>query len=56
MEQVLPEDGYRIQSPIGCVLKYKQDGVLDKDRRMNNAQKHICTNVPSSQTFKSYYG
>jgi hypothetical protein len=29
------------------VLEYKQDGVLDKDRMMDNVQKHnICTNVP----------
>jgi hypothetical protein len=28
---------------------------LDKDKMMNNVQKHnICTNVPSSQTFRSY--
>jgi hypothetical protein len=28
---------------------------LDKDRTMDNVQKHnICTNVPSSQTFRSY--
>jgi hypothetical protein len=27
-----------------CVLKYKQDGVLDQNRTMDNAQKHnICT-------------
>jgi hypothetical protein len=29
-EQVLPEDGNRIQSPKRSVLKYKQDGVSDK--------------------------
>jgi hypothetical protein len=29
--------------------------ILDKDRMMDNVQKHnICTNVPSSQTFRSY--
>jgi hypothetical protein len=40
-------------SPKRCVLKNKQDGVLDKDRAMDNNQKHnICTNVPSSQTFR----
>jgi hypothetical protein len=28
---------------------------LDKDMRMENAQKYdICTNVPSSQTIRSY--
>jgi hypothetical protein len=37
------------------VLKYKQDGVLDKNRAMDNVQKHnSCINVPSSQTFRSY--
>jgi hypothetical protein len=36
-------------------LNYKQDGVLDKDRMMDNVQKqNICGNVPSSQTFSSY--
>jgi hypothetical protein len=29
-EKVLPEHGERIQSPKLCVLKYKQDGILDK--------------------------
>jgi hypothetical protein len=39
----LPEDGDRIQSPKRCVLKYKEDDVLDKDRRMDNVQEHnIC--------------
>jgi hypothetical protein len=29
--------------------KYKQDGILDKDKIMNNVQKHhVFTNVPSS--------
>jgi hypothetical protein len=43
-EYVLPEDGDRIQSPKLCVLKNKQDGVLDKDKMMDNVQKHnICT-------------
>jgi hypothetical protein len=29
--------------------------ILDKDKPMNNVQKHnICTNLPSSQTFRSY--
>jgi hypothetical protein len=29
---------------------------LDKDRTMDNVQKYnMCTNVPSSQTFTSYY-
>jgi hypothetical protein len=37
------------------VLKYKQDGVLDKNRTMDNVQKHnTYTNVPPSQTFTSY--
>jgi hypothetical protein len=34
------------------VFKYKQNRVLDKNRKMDNAQKHnVCTNVLSSQTF-----
>jgi hypothetical protein len=32
-------------------FEYEEDGVLDKDRRMDNVHKHnICTNVPLSQT------
>jgi hypothetical protein len=47
-EKVLLGDGDGILSPKSCVLKNKQDGVLDKDRTMDNVQKHnICTNVPS---------
>jgi hypothetical protein len=43
IEKVLPEDGDRIQSPKLYVLKYKQDGVLNKNRTMDNVQKHnIC--------------
>jgi hypothetical protein len=39
---LLPEDRDRIQSPKR-VLKNKQDGVLDKDKMMDNVQKHnIC--------------
>jgi hypothetical protein len=31
------------------------DGVLNKDKAMDNVEKHnVCTNVPSSQTFRSY--
>jgi hypothetical protein len=37
------------------VLKYKQEGVLDKNKAMDNVQKHnICSNLESSQTFRSY--
>jgi hypothetical protein len=39
------------------VLKYsyKQDGVSDKNRTIDNVQKHnICVNISSSQTFRSY--
>jgi hypothetical protein len=37
-------------------MKGKQDDVLDKDKTMNNVQeRNICTNVPSSQTFRSYF-
>jgi hypothetical protein len=43
---ILPEDGSRIQSTKRCVLTYKQDGVLDKNRTVVNVQKHnICTNA-----------
>jgi hypothetical protein len=42
-------------SSKSCVLKYKQDAVLDENRIMDNVQKHnICTNVPSPETFRSY--
>jgi hypothetical protein len=30
-EYVLPEDGHRIQFPKRCVLKEKQDDILNKD-------------------------
>jgi hypothetical protein len=44
-----------MQSPKRCVLKYQEDGALDENRTMDNVQKHnICTNVPSSQTFRPY--
>jgi hypothetical protein len=35
----LLEDEDRIQSPKSCVLKYKEDGVLDENRAMNNLEK-----------------
>jgi hypothetical protein len=42
--EVLPEDGDRIQFPKRCVLKEKQDDFLNKDKMMDNVQKHnICT-------------
>jgi hypothetical protein len=45
----------RIRSLKCCVLKYKQDGVLDKNRMLDNVQKHnVCTNGPSSKNFRSY--
>jgi hypothetical protein len=45
----------RVQSPKRCVLKYKQDSVLNKNRTMDIVQKHhIRTNVPSSTAFRSY--
>jgi hypothetical protein len=44
-----------MQSPKRYVLKYKQTGVADKNTTMDYVQKHnIYTNVPSSQTFRSY--
>jgi hypothetical protein len=33
-----PGDGNRIQSPKHCVLICKQEGVLDKNRTMDNVQ------------------
>jgi hypothetical protein len=42
---------------LDCLLFWKINRTvfLDKARTMDNAQKHnICTNVPSSQTFRSY--
>jgi hypothetical protein len=33
----------------------KQDDILNKDKTMDNVQKRIiCTNIPSSLTFRSY--
>jgi hypothetical protein len=47
--QLLPQDGDRIQSKKRCDLKYKQDGVLVKNRTINIAQKsNIFINVRSS--------
>jgi hypothetical protein len=52
-EHVLPEHGDRIQSPKRVLKKTGQ--FLDKDRTMVDVQKHnIFTNVPSSQTIRSY--
>jgi hypothetical protein len=49
------EDGDRIQFPKRCVLKHKQDDILGKDEMTDNVQeRNICTNLPSSQTFRSY--
>jgi hypothetical protein len=54
-EYVLPEGGDRIQSPKRCDLKHKQDDILDKDQTMDNVQEpNICTNLPSSENFRSY--
>jgi hypothetical protein len=42
----MSEYGYRIQSPKHCVLKYEQDGVLDKNRAMDNVQTpNICIKI-----------
>jgi hypothetical protein len=46
-----------IHSPKRCGLKYKQDGVLDRNGAMHNVHRHnVCTriNVASSQTFRFY--
>jgi hypothetical protein len=39
-DYVLPEDGDRSQSPKSFVFKYKRDIVLDKNKMMDNVQKH----------------
>jgi hypothetical protein len=39
-EYVLPEDGDRIQSPKCCVLKINRMVILDKNRMVDNVQKH----------------
>jgi hypothetical protein len=45
----------RIQSPKRCVLKYKQDGVMDKNRAMDNVQKHdICPVIVAIFVFLTY--
>jgi hypothetical protein len=45
--------GYPAHSQLLYRLLYP--GVLDKNREMGNVQKHnIVTNVPLSQTFRSY--
>jgi hypothetical protein len=53
-EKVLPEDGGRIQSPIRYVLKNKQDGVLDKDRTMDNVQKHSISDRDRYTDIRTY--
>jgi hypothetical protein len=51
-KQDVSETAFRLRN---VVLKYVQDDIVDNDRTMDNVQKHnICTNVPSSQTFRSY--
>jgi hypothetical protein len=51
-----PEDGDRVQFPKRCILENKQDGVLDKEKTMDNVQKrNVCTNVPSSRTLHHIY-
>jgi hypothetical protein len=44
-----------IQSSLrNAVLKYKQDNILNKAETMDNVQEcNNCTNLPSSQTFRS---
>jgi hypothetical protein len=54
---VLPEDRDRdrIQSLKDCVLKYKLDCVLDKNRTLDNVHKHnICTIRYSISTPHNY--
>jgi hypothetical protein len=52
--------GEWILSPKRCVLKNKQDGVFDKDKTMDNVQKHnICSysllKIESYITFQLWY-
>jgi hypothetical protein len=55
LDYAQPEDGDGIQPPKRRVLKYKEGGVLDKNRMIDYVQKHnICIDVPSSQTFRAY--
>jgi hypothetical protein len=52
---------FYLKTEIECslrnvVLNKKQDGVLNKNRTMDNVPKHnSCINVPSSQTFEVLY-
>jgi hypothetical protein len=49
-----PSSGKAESSLRNTVLKRKQDGALDKDRKLDNVQKrNICITVTSSQTFRS---
>jgi hypothetical protein len=44
--KLVPVSGDRIQCSKRYVLKYKHDGILDKNRMMDNVQKHnICTDM-----------
>jgi hypothetical protein len=43
----LPEDEDIIQYPKYCVLNKNRTMLLDKDRLIDNVQKHnICINIP----------
>jgi hypothetical protein len=45
-----------MHSPKHCVLKNKQDSVLDKDKMMDIVQTHnICISVPLSQTSRPLF-
>jgi hypothetical protein len=52
----LPEEGVESSLRNFVFFKYKQDGLLDKNRTIDNVQKHsIRTDVLSSQTFRNYF-
>jgi hypothetical protein len=51
-----PEDGDRIQFPKRYVLNKNRTVFLDKNRTMDNVQKHNgCINVPLSQNLDFIY-
>jgi hypothetical protein len=48
LSRFLPEDGDTIQFPKRCVLKCKQEDILNKDKMMDNVQKrraNICNRI-----------
>jgi hypothetical protein len=53
--QIFPLNLYWTQLLFFDICRDKQDGILDENMTTDNVQKHnICTDVPSSQTLRSY--